>query len=225
MNWSEFLKNDAISNYIVFALGIVAGTLGWAITQYISRKKPQVIDVVRVEETSVLEVDSNVKQDIKIEYKGNPVQSLYRTSYHVFNRSESTIDNIQLEIHIDDKIQNDVFYSVILDDSGKPLPGATTSNIQAATTNKHEILVNLNFLNPYSGYKEKMTLDVYSSNPLQTLTARGRGRGWNVKYFDQIKYSEDINVIISSLISGTAQTKFTGSVRLIETIGQVVLRR
>jgi hypothetical protein len=225
MNWSEFIKNEAISNYIVFALGILVGVVGWAITQYVSRKKPQVIDVVRVEEASVLEVDSNIKQDIRIEYKGNPVQSLYRTVYHFFNRGESTIDNIRFEIHVEDQTQNNVLYSVILDDSGKPLSGATTSHIQAATTSKQEIVVNLDFLNPYSGYKEKITLDVYSSSPFQTLTARGRGRGWNVKYFDQIKYSEDIDVTISLLISGTPLAKFTGAVRLLETIGQVVLRR
>ncbi|MGJ5632526.1 hypothetical protein [Nostoc sp. CALU 1950] len=223
MNWSE-LKNEAISNYIVFVLGVIVGVLGWIITQYISRKKPQVIEVVKGEETSVVEVDSNIKQDIKIEYKGNPVQSLYRTAYYILNRGESTIDNIKFEIQIEDQTQNNVLYSVILDDSAKPLLGATT-NVQTVTVGKQEILVNLDFLNPYSGYKEKITLDVYSSSPFQTLTARGRGRGWNVKYFDQIKYSEDINVTISLLVSGTPLAKFTGAVRLLETISQVVLRR
>lgn len=225
MNWSELLKNEAISNYIVFALGILVGVFGWAITQYLSRKKPQVIEVVKIDEISVLEVNSNVKQDIKIEYKGNSVQSLYRTAYHIFNRGEQTIDSIKLEIEIEDQSQNNLLYSVIIDDSGKPFPGATTSNVQVVTTGKKEIVVNLDFLNPYSGHKEKVILDVYSSSPFQTLTATGRGRGWSVKYVDQIKYSESIDIIISSLIVEMPLGKFIGATRLLETIISLVWRR
>ena len=226
MNWSEFLKNEAISNYIVFALGIFVGTAGWAITQYLSRKKPQVIDVVRIEETSVLEIDSNIKNDIKIEYKGSPVQSLYRTEYRILNRGESAIDNVQFELQIDTQTSNDILYSVILDDSGKPLSGATASTSQVVSTSgKQEIVVNLDFLNPYSGYKEKVLLDIYSSSPFQTQTARGRGRGWTVKYFDQIQYSEDIDGTISVLLTGTTFAKFAGAVRLLETVVQVSFRR
>lgn len=226
MNWSELLKNEAISNYIVFSLGIFVGIASWIITQYLSRKKPQVIDVIKIEEASVIEIDSNIKQDIKIEYKGNLVQSLYCTEYRILNRGELAIDNVQFELHIDTQKSSDILYSVILDDFGKPLSGATASNSQgAATSGKQEILVSLDFLNPYSGYKEKVVLDVYSSSPFQTLTARGRGRGWTVKYFDQIKYSEDINGTLSILLSGTPFAKFTGAVRLLETVVQISLRR
>lgn len=227
MNWSEFLKNEAISNYIVFALGILVGIAAWAITQYISRKKPQVIDVVRIEEASVLEIDSNIKQDIKIEYKGSQVQSLYRTKYRILNRGELTIDNVQFELHIDTrKSTSSILYSVILDDSSKPLLGATASNSQGATTTgKQEILISLDFLNPYSGYREKVMLDIYSSSPFETQTARGRGRGWIVKYFDQAQYSEDIDVTISVLLLGTPFAKFAGVVRFFEIVAQVLLTR
>ena len=224
MNWSELLKNEAISNYLVFGLGIIVGVIGWMITQYLSRKKPQVIEVVKVDEISVLEVNSNVKQDIKIEYKGNPVQSLYRTAYHIFNRGEQIIDSIKLEIDIEDQTQDNLLYSVIIDDSGNPFPGAT-SNFQVATTGKKEIIVNLDFLNSYSAHKEKIILDVYSSSPFQTLTATGRGRGWSVKYVDQIKYSQSIEISIASLIVEMPLGKFTGALRLLETIGSLVLRR
>ena len=226
MNWSELLKNEAISNYIVFALGIFVGIAGWAITQYLSRRKPQVIDVVRVEETSVLEIDSNIKNDIKIEYKGSLVQSLYRTEYRILNRGESAIDNVQFELQIDTQTSSNILYSVILDDSGKPLSGATASTSQVVSTLKEQkILVSLDFLNPYPGYKEKVLLNIYSSSPFQTLTARGRGRDWTVKYFDQIQYSEDIDGTISVLLTGTPFAKFAGAVRLLDTVVQVSLRR
>jgi hypothetical protein len=226
MNWSELLKNEAISNYIVFALGILVGIAGWAITRYLSRRKPLVIDVVRIEETSVLEIDSNIKNDIKIEYKGSPVQSLYRTKYRVLNRGESPINNVQFELQIDTQASSHILYSVILDDSGKPLSGATASTPPVApNSGKQEILINLDFLNPYSGYKEKVLLDIYSSSPFQTITARGRGLGWTVKYFDQIQYSENIDGTISVLLTGPPLAKFTGAVKLIETVVQVSLRK
>jgi hypothetical protein len=226
MNWFELLKNEAISNYIVFALGIFVGITGWTITQFLSRRKPQVIDIVKIEETSVLEIDSDIKKDIKIEYKGNPVESLYRTEYRILNRGESVIDDVRFELHIDTQESSNFFYSVILDDSGKLLLGETAFNTQGTTTSENsEISVRLNFLNPYFGYKEVALLDIYSSRPFQTKTARGRGRGWTVKYFDQIQYSKDINGSISLLLTGTPFAKFAGAVRLLETVVQVSLRK
>ncbi len=206
MNWPEFFKNEAISNYIVFVLGIFVGILGWLIAQYISRKKPQVVDVIRIEEESVLEIDSNIKQDIVIEYKGSPVKSLYRTEYRILNRGESVIDNVQIGIQVDTQQVNDILYYIVLDDLGKVLSGATASNTSGAS-GKQEIQVNLDFLNPYSGYKERVALSVYSSQPFQTLPASGRGRGWTVKYLDQIQYNDDISSTVYILFSGTIVDK------------------
>jgi hypothetical protein len=201
MNWPEFFKNEAISNYIVFALGIVVATVGWGIAQYISRKKPQIIGVVRIKEESLLKIDSNVKQDIAIEYKGSPIQSLYRTKYRILNRGESVIDNAQLEIQIEHKNGSEILYYTIVDESGKNLSGAKVSDVRT-TARKQEIQVDLDFLNPYSGYKERIVLDVYSSQPFQTISANGRGRGWNVKYFDQVQYDDEISSTAYVLLSG-----------------------
>jgi hypothetical protein len=214
MNWPEFFKNEAISNYIVFILGIFVGILGWLVAQYISRKKPQIVDIVRIEEESVLEIDSNIKQDIVIEYKGSPVNSLYRTEYRILNRGESVIDSVQVGIQVDTQQISDILYCIVLDDLGKVLSGATASNTPGPA-GKQEIQVNLDFLNPYSGYKERVVLDVYSSQPFQTLSASGRGRGWTVKYLDQIQYNDDISSTAYTLLSGTMVDKILAIASLV----------
>jgi hypothetical protein len=213
MNWPEFFKNEAISNYIVFILGILVGILGWLIAQYISRKKPQVIGVVKIEEESVLKIDSNVQQDIVIEYKGSPVRSLYRTKYRILNRGESVIDNAQFEIQIALKNGGEILYYAIVDESGKSLSGATASNTQG-TARKKEIQVSLDFLNSYSGYKERVVLDVYSSQLFQTISASGRGRGWTVKYFDQVQYDDEISSTTYFLLSGSIFEKLIAIIEI-----------
>ena len=92
----NLLLNEAFSNYVVFVAGIVVGIIGWLIVNFLSRQKPQIIEVIKKEQVSLLKIDSQVKNDIKLEYKGKPINSLHRTSLDLFNRGETPVKDFTL---------------------------------------------------------------------------------------------------------------------------------
>ncbi|MEQ8996723.1 MAG: hypothetical protein RID53_09510 [Coleofasciculus sp. B1-GNL1-01] len=194
MKLDQLFLNEAFSNYVVFLAGIFIGIVGWAIVNYLSRKKPQIIGVNKVTESSLLEIDRQIEKDIKVEYRGKSINSLYQTSFHIFNRGDVTIDNINLQIYIEDtNLSNNVIYYWVADQCDKQLKNASSLL-------KDGIEIKIDFLNPLKLYKEKIIVNIYSSQPLKTKDARGRGKGWGVEYFDQIKYREelDANLYLSS---------------------------
>jgi hypothetical protein len=86
-----------------------------------------------------------------------------------------------------------------------------------------EIVVKLDFINPYSIYNERLILDIFSLEPFQTLDARGRGRGWAVRYFNQIQYREDLAITIDLVRSTNPVSRVAGILRLFEIIGEIVM--
>ncbi|NJL86428.1 MAG: hypothetical protein HC886_11320 [Leptolyngbyaceae cyanobacterium SM1_1_3] len=60
---------------MVFVLVVFAAIIGWLIVNFLSRKRPQIIEVIRKEQVSLLKIDSQVEKDIKLEYKGRSINS------------------------------------------------------------------------------------------------------------------------------------------------------
>jgi len=191
MKLEQLFLNEAFSNYVVFLAGILVASAGWAIGNYISRKKPQIIGVNKVSESSLLEIDRQIEKDIKIEYRGKQIDSLYQTSFHIFNRGDTTIDNISLQIYIEGiNLKNNIIYYLIADQCDHQLTNA-------ASLSNNGIEIKINFLNSFKLYKEKIICHVYSSKPLKIKDARGRGKGWGVEYFDQVKYKEELETSLN----------------------------
>jgi hypothetical protein len=208
-NLVQLLLNDAFSNYVVFFLGILFGIIGWKILNYISRKKPQIIEVVHKEQVSLLKIDSQVERDIKVEYKGKSIASLQRTSFSLFNKGEEKIENITLTIYIDDlDLQQNVLNWLILDSNQSETTDANASIIGQG------LQININFLNPFKAYKDELTLHIFSSRPLKVNDAKGRGLGWGVTYFDQIEFQHDVNRNISLIGGGNWFSLTNGLVNL-----------
>jgi hypothetical protein len=59
--------DDTFSNYVVFVAGVVVGVTGWLAVRYLSRQRPQIIEVLRKETVSMLEINSQVRDDIRVE--------------------------------------------------------------------------------------------------------------------------------------------------------------
>ncbi|MEA5451968.1 hypothetical protein VB780_25550 [Leptolyngbya sp. CCNP1308] len=141
---SNLFLNEAFSNYVVFIAGIVVGIIGWLIVNFLSRQKPQIIEVVKKEQVSLLKVDSQVKKDIKLEYKGKPINSLHRTSLDLFNRSETPVKDFTLTIQTDTQdLQNEVLGSLVVDSNENEIHDATI------LLSDKNIEVTVKFLNPF----------------------------------------------------------------------------
>jgi hypothetical protein len=115
---SNLFLNEAFSNYVVFIIGIFVGIIGWIIVKFLSRQKPQIIEVIKKEQVSLLKIDSQVKKDIKLEYKGKAINSLHRTSLDLFNKGEPPVKDFTLTIQTDTQdLQGEVLGSLVVDSS------------------------------------------------------------------------------------------------------------
>jgi hypothetical protein len=169
-NPGTLLLNEAVSNYVVFALGIVVGVIGWLIVNFISQKKPQIIEVIKKEQVSLLKIDSQVEKDIKLEYKGHLITSLHRTALSLFNKGEETSNDLTFTIQTDTPdLQNEILDKVIVDASENEVKDASI------LLSGKNFEITIKFLNPFKRYRDQLTLYIFSSNPLKIKDAKGRG--------------------------------------------------
>jgi uncharacterized membrane-anchored protein YhcB (DUF1043 family) len=194
---NNLFLNEAFSNYVLFILGIIVGIIGWLIVRFLTRRKPQIIEVVKKEQVSLLKIDSQVEKDIKLEYKGNSVNSLYRTSLDLFNQGEEIIKDFTLTIQTDTQdLQNEVLEKLIVDSSDNEIQDA---DILLSGKN---IEITIKFLNPFKQYRDQLKLYVFSSSPIKIRDAKGRGPGWGATYFDQVEYEKELEDSFAKAISG-----------------------
>ncbi|MBW4465976.1 MAG: hypothetical protein KME07_11130 [Pegethrix bostrychoides GSE-TBD4-15B] len=194
---NNLFLNEAFSNYVLFILGIIVGIIGWLIVRFLTRRRPQIIEVVKKEQVSLLNIDSQVEKDIKLEYKGNLVNSLYRTSLDLFNQGEETIKDFTLTIKTDTQdLQNKVLEKLIVDSSDNEIQDA---NVSLSGKN---IEMTIKFLNPFKQYRDQLKLYIFSSSPIKIRDAKGRGPGWGVLYFDQVEYEKELEDSFAKAISG-----------------------
>jgi hypothetical protein len=184
---SNLFLNEAFSNYVVFIIGIFVGIIGWIIVKFLSRQKPQIIEVIKKEQVSLLKIDSQVKKDIKLEYKGKAINSLHRTSLDLFNKGEPPVKDFTLTIQTDTQdLQGEVLGSLVVDSSETEI-----DDVSILLSGK-DIQVTVKFLNPFKQYRDCLTLYVFSSIPIKVKDAKGRGLGWGAAYFDQVEYEREL---------------------------------
>jgi hypothetical protein len=211
------LLNEAFSSYVVFIAGIVAGIVGWLVVNYLSRKKPQIIEVLRKESVSMLEIDSQIRDDIKVEYKGKAIGRLHRTSFDILNRGETPVTDFNLSINTQSiNLEHTTLGLLLVDPGGREVQDASVS-----ISNK-DISVSIRFLNPFIFYRDRLTLFVFSADPLEVTDARGRGLGWGVAYFDQLGYEKELSgILVTSLTRDPVLNELT---RIIKSLMVVISR-
>ncbi|MBD2499427.1 hypothetical protein [Anabaena azotica] len=191
------MLNEAFSNYVVFALGIVVGILGWLIVSFLSRQRPQIIEVIKKEQVSLLKIDSQVEKDINLEYKGRQINSLHRTSLYLLNKGEEIVKDFTITIQTDTQdLHNEILEKVVVDFSENEVQDAGVSVLGK------NIEVTIKFLNPFKAYRDQLTLYIFSSTPIKIKDAKGRGPGWVCAYFDQVKYEKELEDAVVQAFSG-----------------------
>ena len=170
------LTSEAISNYIVCIGGIIAGVVGWLLVRWITRKRPRIIRLVRVSGVSLLEVDSEVKDDIAISYQGEPVSSLHRTEFLIKNASDQTIDDVEMTIYF----QASGLIDVDVQDS--VAQRGTTATIVGSDDRMKVVLP---FINSEKLYDDAVRIRTLSLNPIEVTKVTGGGREWKVEFVDR----------------------------------------
>jgi hypothetical protein len=196
-NSNNLFLNEAFSNYVVFGLGIVVGIISWLIVSFLSRKRPQIIEVIQKEQVSLLKIDSQVEKDIKMEYRGRSINSLHRTSLNLLNRGEEIVNDFTLTIHTDTQdLQNEILKNLVVDSSAKEVQDTVI------LLSGKNIEVTIKFLNPFKKYRDQLTLYIFSSTSIKVKDAKGRGPGWGVAYFDQIEYEKNLEDSFTKALFG-----------------------
>jgi hypothetical protein len=170
------LTSEAISNYIVFIGGIIAGVVGWLLVRWVTRKRPRIIRIVKVSGTPLLEVDSEVKDDIAISYRGDSVTSLHRTDFSVENASNQTIDDVEVTIHFRNPGLMDVDVKDNIAQRG------TTATI---VDSGDRLKVLLPFINSEKLYDDEVRIRTLSRNSVEVTEVTGGGREWKVEFVDR----------------------------------------
>lgn len=206
--------DDAFSNYVVFIAGVAAGVMGWLVVRYISRQRPQIIEVLRKETVSMLEINSQVRDDIRVEYKGKSIAKLHRTTFDIVNRGDTPVTDFSLSINTQTAdLPNATLGFILIDPSGNEVQDSIIS------LQNEYIRASIKFLNPFRLYRDCLTLYIFTSEPLKVLGAKGRGLGWGVAYFDQLGYEKKLSgILIAALLEGPTASVVAGIFKSLQVV-------
>ena len=198
MNSGPFdIFSEAVSNYITFAAGIVFGLIAWAVQSWFRRKRPSVVRMELTDSASLLEVAPVVRNELHIAYQGNTITELHQATFHIFNRGENIVDNVQLSLMI--KAENALLKSALTD----PISSRqSTLNVGTVTMGKAEIGIAIPFLNPYKDFHDSLVVRIYAPQKVEVEGVSGGGRGWTSEFADRAAYLSDVQEAVSNAAFG-----------------------
>ena len=191
MNW---LTNEAISNYIVFVLGVAAGILAEIIRSYLRKRRVSIVRVEREKSSSLLSLSPEARKRIKITYargkETTQIDELWQTTFRIFNRGDKPISTIEVGIILEGDVYSYLLETIVEDHL---LYNERKSRVDLRYTKDGQLMlwVQTDFLNPAGMHNDEIKLEVYSSEPLQIRQVLGGGMGWSVRYFDRVAFDEE----------------------------------
>lgn len=210
INW---LTNEAISNYIVFIMGLIVGLLAKIITAYLQKRKPSIIEVQKEKETSLISVSPEARKRLQISYsepysqkKPRLIDELQQITLRVVNKGEQPIQNIEIGIVLENTDPDDFLDKIVED----PLWDNRDSKCELHYTpdGDLEIWICTSFINPYREHNDVIRVQIYSSKEINIKTVVGGGLGWSAKYFDKIAYDAKVTQTIVQFAKIFLQTSY-----------------
>ena len=226
MDWlnQEWINNEAMSNYITFAAGIIFTAIGWMIVRAITRNKPSIIRVEKVFDTSLIDIHPRIRDKLRITYEDRPIEGFHEAIFKIHNTGEKPIEDIELIFAIEELSTVD-FLEVVFTNTERieeftvlnpSKPKEDTEDSLAEHVSK--IMVNpldydpvaldpdafaihLPFLNPYKIYEDYLGITLYSPKSIVVKGVVGKGVGWTTKYVDKTVYYEKVLQSLSNAAS------------------------
>jgi|GEM_PF-1922928 len=185
MNFSN--SPEALSNFVIFGLGILVTSLGFLINRWLSRKQPRKLKLLKLEELSALSIVPKVKDDLTIAYKGVDIQSLYLTIFTLHNSGVELIKDIKFSISFLDS--NPILHFSF--DSSIPERLIEVKSVNTMTEPNKGFEVSLLYINSLKLYKDKVRLNLFSTSPVIIKEVIGGGPEWTIEYIDYAKESSE----------------------------------
>lgn len=217
MDWQEWLKqqwwftNEAASNYITFLAGGLVASIVWVIGRIISKKKPSIIRVEKIFDTSLIDIHPRIRDKLKFTYEDHPIEGFYEVQFMVYNSGEAPIEDIELIFAVEDlssvnlleavftnveKVEELKFFSPQKPDldTVNDLPESNQDVIvnpldyDPVEGDPNAFAIYLPFLNPLKVYEDYLGVTLYSTAPIVIKGVVGKGVGWTTKYIDRAVY-------------------------------------
>lgn len=202
---SEQLQNlfssEAVATYIVFIAGIVVASVGWLISRYINRKRPQKIKLVRINEKSLLEISSELRDQVKVLYKDRETNSIFFTEFQLQNSGDEVVENVKLIVRLDN--------ATILGSSVND-PILDRRNPHEAYFEHGNLRIELPYVNSKRLYNDIITFEILSESPLKVIEVQGGGREWIASLVDLVGLENQLRTELKSIkisvgIAGTVE--------------------
>lgn len=196
MDFSRLLTPEAIATYVVFFLGIILTTFAFFIKRLFDRAKPKIIKLSKISESLLVKIDNEVKKDVHVSFKEEPVNSLYLSIFQISNPSDLELDDIEINIVIKknkilDLQKNDPLHKRESDFSWH-------NNIWDEDIST-SIILKFPFLNQEKLYRDIVSFKILTQEPIEVENIIGGGRGWKVDYIDRVRLSKELIETISAL--------------------------
>jgi hypothetical protein len=225
MDWLTWLKNEAISNYLTFLLGVLVTVVGGAISKIINRKKPSIIQVAKLFESSLIDIHPRIREKLTITYDDLPIDSFHEVQFMIQNLGNSPIEDIRLVFAIDglgdisflevvfssvERIEEFTVFSPSDTGEGTRVEASEVQQgIQIDPTEYYDPValdpdafsVYLPFLNPRKVYEDYLGVTIYAPKPLKVKGVVGKGIGWTTKYVDTASYYESAVRVLTNVAS------------------------
>lgn len=184
MTWREVFLNDAISNYVIFLLGLLVGVLPSVVGRF--RKNATRIEVVKRAETSLLSLGTEAATRLKITFRGLEIDSFYVTEFRIRNRSRRVVEDVELRFRVVRGSPESEIYELHvhdhLDGMRKPMVVAREEHDASGAW----VFVNIPYLNSHHDESDEILLRVFASEPINVQQVVGGGKGWHAIFFDQV---------------------------------------
>ena len=191
-NW---LTNEAISNYIVFAAGILAALIAFLIRALLLKKRPPVVFIEKEKETSLLDIAPDARNYLKVTYNNRPISEFYQSTYFISNTGEVPLQDINLKFVVDGLTTEDAF-ALVLD-----TPTVTAERQIEVDARSETIELKIPFLNSRKDHGDYVRAQLFASKPTKGTKIIGGGLGWSVRYHDRAARNARIAMIVEDSAS------------------------
>ncbi|MGR0480283.1 MAG: hypothetical protein ACTFAL_02445 [Candidatus Electronema sp. V4] len=195
MDWKTLVTNEAVSNYLVFGAGLLIGLFVHVTRKHV--RNPSVVQLEKQKEISLIELNSDAKDKLKVFYKDKQIRDFHLTVFELRNKSEYTISDIHLKLHLKDTREKQKLYEMLiidpLEDVRQPPPSISCV---IEKTGEHYLSINIPYLNDSKNHKDCLTIRIYSPKPILISRLVGGGKGWAAQFFDRVAFDQNLKRIV-----------------------------
>ena len=204
----EWLSGDLAQATILLVVGAALGVIGDLLVRLIYRRKPSIILIEKLVDTSLIEIHEEIHANLKLYYDERPIEGFYESTFRIRNSGSKPVQNVGLIFAIEQLSefsflemiftnQERISRFTVLIESEANLPEQQDADVSSqpvvgnpldqdfAERDPDAFPIDIPFLNPYRGYDDYLGITIYSPRPIIVKGVVGKGVGWVARYVDR----------------------------------------